>query len=469
MAPAVLPGAERPHREDGHVFERVIRGGRVIDPETGFDAVADIGIDGGVVTEIAYEQLEGADLIDATGLVVAPGFIDVLSYEPNDHGIWFKVADGVTTNLAMHGINARAADFFAAWDTDTTRPPTHFGGAFDLPFTRSALGMGAEAAGPSQLSVLADEARTAVQDGFLGIDVEPEYTPWVTTEEITHLGHVAAEMGVPMFFHARYSTADRPGEDNAAALEEVLGVARETGASVHVSHITSTGGTHTMAASLATLDAARAEGVDVTACFYPYDSWATYLGSARFSEGWQERFGITYEDLVVPGTGERLTEETFAREQARNTLVAAYAIPEEDVVAALRTPWTMLGSDSILEPGNNNHPRGAGTFARTLGRYVRDQQVLSLTDALAKMTILPAKRLEAACPALARKGRLQVGCDADITVFDPATIADRATVDDPAQESVGVQWVLVGGTPVRSPAGNDRTARVGTPLRTGGS
>jgi dihydroorotase len=465
--PRALAGAAPTPVADGHVFDRVIRGGRVIDPDSGFDAVADVGIDGATVAAIGYDGLEGAEVIDAEGLVVAPGFIDLLSYEPNEYGAWFKIADGVTTNLAMHGLNARAADFFAAYAGPATRPPCHYGGAFDLPFTRAALGIDTRAATASELEVLADEVRTAVADGYLGVDVEPEYTPWVTTEEIRHLAAVAAEEGVPVFFHARYSSPQPAGEDNAAALAEVLAVARETGAAVHVSHLTSTGGTHTMAESIATLEAARAEGVDVTACCYPYDFWATYLGSARFAEGWQERFRISYDDLVVPGTGERLTAESFERERAANTLVAAYAIPEDDVRAALATPWIMLGSDSILEPGDNNHPRAAGTFARTLGRYVRELGVLSLTDALAKMTVLPARRLEAACPALARKGRLQVGADADICVFDPATVVDRATVDDPARESEGVAWVLVSGRPVRTPAGNDRSVRLGDPLRAG--
>lgn len=466
-APRALAGATEAPVGEGHVFERVIRNGRVIDPDSGFDAAADVGIDGGTIAAIGYDGLDGTEVIDAEGLVVAPGFIDLLSYEPNEYGAWFKIADGVTTNLAMHGLNARAADFFAAFGSPTTRPPCHYGGAFDLPFTRAALGIDERAATPSELATLAEEAREAIAGGYLGVDVEPEYTPWVTTEEITALAQVAAEEGVPVFFHARYSAPAPPGEDNAAALAEVLGVARATGAAVHVSHLTSTGGTHTMAESIATLEEARAAGVDVTACCYPYDFWATYLGSARFADGWQERFRISYDDLVVPGTGERLTEASFERERAANTLVAAYAIPEADVRAALTTPWVMLGSDSILEPGDNNHPRAAGTFARTLGRYVRDEQVLGLVDALAKMTILPARRLEGACPALARKGRLQIGADADVCVFDPATIADRATVDDPARESVGVQWVLVSGRPVRTPSGNDRSVRLGDPLRAG--
>jgi N-acyl-D-aspartate/D-glutamate deacylase len=125
----------------------------------------------------------------------------------------------------------------------------------------------------------------------------------------------------------------------------------------------------------------------------------------------------------------------------------------------------MIGSDAILEPANNNHPRAAGCFSRTLGFYARDQQTLSLVDALAKMTILPAKRLEAKAPALRKKGRLQQGADADITIFDPTTVGDRSTVDNPAQESAGIDYVFVLGQVVKSPDGLHKELLPGQPIK----
>lgn len=461
--PGVVPGAVAAPPPD-HTFDRVIKGGRVIDPDSGYDAVADVGIDGSTITSISEVALRGTTEIDATGLVVSPGFIDVLSYEPRDYGIWYKVADGVTTNLGMHGMNMVADDYFAYFDAPENRPPVHHGGAFDNPYMREVNGMGSAAATTSQVETLRRQLEEGFGVGWLGLDVEPEYTPWVTTEEIVALAQVAAANDLPVFFHARYSSPDDPGKDNAAAIAEILQVARETGAGVHVDHITSTGGTFTMDETIGTLDAARSEGLDVTACMYPYDFWATYAASPRFGPGWEERYRISYADLEVPGTDEEVSAETWPRLQAENRLVAAHAIPEEDVRAALRTPWIMIGSDSILEEGDNNHPRATGTYARTLGHYVRDEQVLALPDALARMTILPARRLERRCPALRRKGRLQIGADADITVFDPATVGDRSTIDDPAQESVGIEWVLVMGTAVRTPDGNDREQRGGTAI-----
>jgi dihydroorotase len=463
--PAMADAAAEPAAD--HVYATAITGGRVLDPETGYDGVANVGIDGDRITAITTEPITGTRTIDATGRVVAPGFIDILSYELNGYGEWFKIADGVTTNLGMHGLNFGAAEYLQRWTNEGA--PFHFGGAYDAPFRRaSVIGLGiGEAASASQLDQLVADARNELAAGWIGVDLEPEYTPGVEYEELRRLAEVAVEAGVPVFVHGRYSDDVPPGT-NADTLTEIIQLARDTGCAVHVEHLISTGGTFTMDTSLATIQSAVDEGLDVSACMYAYDYWATYLGSARFNDGWQERFHITYEDLVVAGTGEVITEETFPSHQADNVLVAAYGIPEEDVVTCLRSPLVMIGSDGILEPDNNNHPRAAGCFSRVLGRYVREEGVLDLIDAVGKMTIMPARRLQAAAPAMARKGRLQRGADADVVVFDPESIVDRATVEDPAQESTGIDWVLVAGTPVKTPDGIDQAQRPGRPISRGG-
>jgi dihydroorotase len=327
------------------------------------------------------------------------------------------------------------------------------------------LGLGVDdPATPAQIDQLVTMAKEDLAGGYIAVDFEPEYTPGVEYDEIKALVEVAKDEKVPATFHARYSDDVSPGT-NAEALAEILRVARDTGARVHVEHIVSTGGTYTMQQSLDTLVKARADGVEVTACTYPYDYWATYLASTRFNDGWQERFHITYEDLAIVGTGERLTASSFAQHQADNALVAAYAIPEGDVRAALRADWVMLGSDAILEPGDKNHPRSTGCFSRTIGRYARELEVLGLMDALAKATILPARLLEPGAPAMRRKGRIQVGADADLTVFDPETIIDRSSIKAPGVESEGVRYVLVAGEVVRDPSGNRLEQRPGTAIR----
>jgi dihydroorotase len=397
--------------------------------------------------------------------VVAPGFIDILSYEPNSYGVWYKLGDGVTTNLCMHGVNSTADGFFDTFGSESQRPPVHYGGAFDNPHMRSVeMRLPSRAATSAQIATLEQAFAEGITSGWIGLDVEPEYTPWVTADEITALARVAAANGLPVFSHIRASSPSAPNGGSLGALDELLRVADETGAAVHVDHITSMT-THVMGPAAEKIDTARARGVDVTACLYPYDFWATTLASERFAPGWQERFGIDYGDLEVAGTGERLTEATFDRYQAENKLVAAHAIPEADVEAAIRAPWTVIASDGILEPGDNNHPRCSGCFTRTLGRYVRELGVLSLVDALAKMTILPARRLEARVPALRSKGRLQIGADADLTVFDPATVGDRSTIADPAQMAQGVEYVLVMGQVVKERDTLNKDVRPGLPIR----
>jgi dihydroorotase len=458
LAPGAIVAAQPPAAHD-----LVIAGGRVLDPESRFDAVAWVGIAGGVVRAISSRPLQGRDTIDATGLIVAPGFIDILSYNPDPVGAWNKVADGVTTALAMHGGSANPDAWYARYDRH--RPPINYGASFFHAEARNRLGIGRyQRATPAQVRRLAATAERALRRGALGISISPEYLPGTSIDEMLPLMHLARRYGVPVFFHARYSDMEEPGT-NLDGLNEIIGLARETGAAVHIEHLTSTGGTFSMAQSLQLLEEARRSGLDITACAYPYDFWATYLNSARFAPGWQSRFRITYADLQIAGTPERLTAGSFRRYRAAGKLAVAYAIPEEEVPLALQSPLVMIGSDAVLERGFNNHPRASGTFARTLGRYVRARQVLPLMDALAKMTILPARRLERRSEAMRRKGRLSVGADADITIFDYATIIDRATVEHPETPSAGIHYVLVNGEVVMDPRGLRRGTRPGKAIR----
>ncbi|MQA99490.1 MAG: amidohydrolase family protein [Actinobacteria bacterium] len=440
--PTVIP--------QGHRFDVVIESGRVMDPATGFDHVANVGIDDGAVVAITEEEIRGRKRIDSSDRVVAPGFIDILSYEPNQYGVWYKIGDGVTANLGMHGLNSEADDFFRTYEG---RSPAHFGGAWDHAYVRGILmdiGVG-EAATKDQIQQLKARAEQGLKDGWMGIDFELEYAPGTSYEEVVAIARLAKRYNVPVFFHGRYSDMQEPGT-NIDTLNEIIDTARDTGAPVHVEHINSTGGTFSMKRSLKLLERARAEGLDVTACTYPYNFWATSLASERFADGWQERFQIDYGDLAIPGTGERLTAQTFATYKAQGKIAAAFAIPEDDIRGSLESDFVMIGSDGILESReNNNHPRSAGTFARVLGRYVREERLISLMGALSKMTIQPARRLQAQAPAMRTKGRLQVGADADITIFDPATVKDKATLQHPNRYSEGIDWVLVMGTVVKSP------------------
>ncbi len=453
-------------RGPDHVFDLAIVGGRVIDPASGFDFVASIGISGATVAAIAVgadaAPLQASTTIDATGLVVSPGFIDILSYSPNGYGEWFKLADGVTANLGMHGLDNRADRWFAAHPDGSS--PVHFGGAYDNAFVRQAHGLEPyDTAAADTMGAIIEDARADLLNGFVGLHMQPEYTPGTTADDLLAHAALAAEHEVPLCVHARYSDNLPPGT-NLQAIGELVRAARETGAHVHVEHINSTGGTGVMAEALGRISDAIGEGLAMTACVYPYEFWATYLKSARY-ENWQEKYGIGYGDLQVAGTSQRLTEQTFDAAYANNSLTAAFAMSPEDVELPLRTDFVMVGSDAILDRSHNNHPRSTGCFSRVLGRYVRDRAVIDLPAALSKMTIQPARLLERGCPELRRKGRLGIGADADITVFDPATIADRSTIENPAQESAGVRWVVVEGRVARSPEGASGEAPNGRGLR----
>ncbi len=446
----------------GQSADVVFTNGRIIDPDTGFDRIGNVALVDNAIVEISDGPIPAARTIDATGLVVSPGFIDILSYEPNSYGEWWKVADGVTANIGMHGLRFDSTDFHARWEAEGV--PIHFGGAVHNSYVRNGLGfLPDDPATGSELTDISSAIDAQIRGGYIGIHAQPEYAPGVSPTELLDMGTRAAALGVPLCVHARFSDNIAPGLQ-ADATGELVSVARETGCHVHVEHINSTGGTGRMAEALDEIQAAIDEGLRMTSCMYPYEFWATTLRSARFRD-WQEKYGITYEDLQVAGTNETLTEATFQEAYDANLLTAAFAIPAGDIDLGFQRSFMMLGSDAILEPSHNNHPRSTGCYARTLGFYVREQQIVSLIDALAMMTIRPANLLGIGAPAMRRKGRMQIGADADITIFNPNTIADRSTIADPAQESVGVEYVFVNGTEVRNPTGSVRTAFPGTAIR----
>jgi N-acyl-D-aspartate/D-glutamate deacylase len=229
-------------------------------------------------------------------------------------------------------------------------------------------------------------------------------------------------------------------------MQEMVANAAATGASVHIVHVNSSS-LGALPVVLDLIDGARKRGVDVTTEAYPYTASSTFLESAIFDEGWQQSTGISYGDLQWVATGERLTKETFEKYRAQGGIVIAHSMKPEWIARAMASPAVMIGSDGMpYAPGA--HPRSAGTFSRVLGRYVREQKVMSLMDGLAKMTIMPARRLEPVAPAMKNKGRIRVGADADITVFDPERILDTATFEKGLSFSTGIDHVLVNGVAV---------------------
>jgi dihydroorotase len=193
------------------------------------------------------------------------------------------------------------------------------------------------------------------------------------------------------------------------------------------------------------VEGARKQGLDVTTECYPYTAGSTALQSAIFDPGWQEIMGITFKDVQWAETGERLTAETFEIYRKKGGIVVIHSIPEEAARAAVANPLVMIASDGMPLTGAKVHPRGQGTYARVLGHYVREERILDLMTALKKMTLMPAQRLEKRAPVFKDKGRIRVGADGDITVFDPQRVIDKATFDEPLQHSEGIPFVLVNG------------------------
>jgi len=431
-------------RAPAQQYDVVISRGRAIDPASGLDAVRDVGIRGNKIAAVSAAPLTGRSVVDARGMVVTAGFIDPHQHGQTPENYAFKARDGVTTALEME-VGVSPVD---AWYREregkslinvgasvghipARMAVMHDSGTF-LPHDRAIDSVAA----PQQLEAILSLLGRGLDDGALGIGMGIAYVTGATREEIFRVFQLASARRVTIFVHLRSAGPVEPG--GIDALEEVMADAAAAGASLHVVHITSTELRETPLA-LEMLRGARKRNLDFSTEAYPYTAGMTDIGSAIFSEGWQQRTGATYQDLQWAATGERLSAESFARYRRQGGMVAIHDIPEEVVRAALADPDVMIGSDGILSEGKG-HPRAAGTCARVLGKYVREEHVLPLMDALRKMTIMPAQRL-----GLRTKGRLEPGADADITVFDPLRVIDRATFDRPAQYSEGIPHVMVNG------------------------
>ena len=427
------------------VYDRVILGGRVMDPDSNLDEVRNIGLIDGRIAVITTQALRGRDTVDASGLVVAPGFIDLHDHGQTPEIYRFRSLDGVTTTFELE---LGTADVDAWYRERSAGVRINYGvsighikvrmsvmgdpGTF-MPVDDGAYGD----ASTAQIGEMVKRLEIGLNQGAVCIGAGFPYTPAATRDEQLAVFRVAAMSKTPVHLHCR---------TGVAGLTEELSLVDETDAALQVVHVNSTGLAE-LPTMLEMISDARARGQDVTAEAYPYAAGMTEIQSATIQDVYRDAPSERLAKIEWPLTGERLNRESFERYGQVGGPIVVHDNTEPMVVAALTSPLTMIASDSYWQNGTG-HPRTTGTFSRVLGRYVRESQSLSLMEALRKMTLMPAQRIEARVPAMKQKGRLSVGADADITIFDAERVMDRSTYREPSLSPVGIQEVIVNGVSV---------------------
>lgn len=441
-------------------YDLVINNGRVIDPESHLDAVRSLGIREGKIVTISDKPLEADTLIDARGLVVSPGFINLHSHSMAEPGYRLELLDGVTTVLELEAGSFPIARFGSQLGD---APLTHFGASVGHAWIRmqvidpealaelarsGQLDMSGaaftEPAPPEKLAQIEALMVRELEAGGLGIGLLLDYmTRAVSDAERDMIFSVAARHGVPVFVHVR-----RGIDGDPAGLDEVLMVAERMGASVHICHLNASAMSG-VDEWLDTIDAARARGVDVTTEMFPWTSGSAAISSDVFSRNWREIFAIDYTDVQWAETGEWLTEDTFNAYRASRPdgQTMHHYIREDWNRRAILRPHVLVASDAMPLRSYERKvvPNGAGTSTRVLGQYVREERLLTLSDAIARLSLLPAQRMEAFASVFRAKGRIQLGADADLAIFDPDVVAARADYANPFHDPAGMRYVVVAG------------------------
>ncbi|MEV6161284.1 amidohydrolase family protein [Streptomyces sp. NPDC052052] len=495
-------------------YDVVLTGGRVVDPEKRLDKTLNVGITGGRIAAISGEPLEGAKVIDAVGLVVAPGFIDLHAHGQQLPAAWMQAFDGVTTALELESGLLPIKTFYdkvakegrpinygasAAWtyariaeklDEEPTGDLAWFQDAFSHEEWQNSL------ADDDEVKNIIARVEEGLEEGGLGIGINAGYAPGYGRKEYYALAKLAAKHGVPTFTHIRYLSV-KEEESGFEALGELISLAAATGTQMHICHLNSVAGRDIEACAQLITDA-QERGVPITVESYPYGACSSTVGAEVFRGEWLERWGVD-DASAMERDGIPLDQDEIDRlqkEEPGAVIVMHFLRPDEKsedadmlnrsvlypgaAIASDAMPW--VGTDGKLVEGNVwplpygafAHPRSAGCFSRFLTGWVDktnkgDKSAkpgkLSLVDAIGRMTLVPAQILEGSVPQMKQKGRIRVGADADIVVFDLATVKDNATYTDPAQCSTGFHHVLVNGTPIIENGERIPQAHPGRPIR----
>ncbi len=448
-------------------YDVVVVNGRVMDPESGVDGVRHIGITGASIAAVSERPLRGTRVIDATGHVVSPGFVDLHEHGQQEESYAMIVRDGVTSALELEVGTGDVASWYAAREGGSGEGGgqiVNYGvsvghiqarmkvlGDPSKGLLPTGIG-GSGSATEAQIAEMEGVLRKGLAEGAVAVGFGSAYTPGATMAEIERMFRVAVEGGAVAHIHMRNSVA---------GLDSTIAAAASAKARLHVVHVNSSGDTN-LVAFLDHIKAARDNGQDVTTEAYPYGAGMTEIGSALFDD-WARWPEPRFAQHQLVSTGERLTRKSFEQARKAGGTVIIHSRSEEQTRAAIVSPLTMIASDGFIENGRG-HPRTSGSYSKVLGKYVREEKALPLMDALRKMTLMPAQRLEARVPAMAKKGRISIGADADLTIFDPATVIDRATYEDATIPAVGIPYVIIAGQVVVD-SGKVTAARPGRAIR----
>lgn len=468
-------------------FDLAIVGGRVIDPQTHLDAVRNIGIVGNHVAVVTTRPITAKQTIAAHGMIVAPGFIDIHSHAELIPTLWLEAFDGVTTALDMEAGRWPVA---AAYQAEAARgSPINYGYSVNWRAAREVL-MGDRRdrlISSREVNTMVANVAEGLNEGGLGIGILVGYSTDSNRSEYLELGKLAAARHVATYTHIRYKNTFEP-RSVIEGIEEVIAVAAATGAHMHICHLNSSALRETPRAVAMVRSAERA-GLPVSTESYPWGAGMTILQAPFLAPENLPLLGIKSTDIEITATGERpATDERLAA--LRTSLIGAWVVihyldeakPADEAMIdeALLIPNGLIASDSTDYVGDGKpvaaaawplptnaagHPRTAGTFTRVLGNFVRERHLLSWMEAIRRSSLLPAQLLESAAPAMKRKGRIQPGADADIIVFDPATVGAAATYRHPAIPATGMKAVIVGGRILIAGGRLDARARPGQAVR----
>ena len=454
-------------------YDLVIKNGRLIDPESNTDAFLNIGISSGKVVAISKDVIRGKKTIDATGLVVSPGFIDVHTHVDGLlHAGRSMARMGATTavggncGFAYIPEKTDVGVFLGRIDRDGF--PINHAYLVGASALREWAGIEpGEKAREYDIEKMANAAEEAIEGGAVGISFGIEYHPGTSRRELTTLFDVAYRKNSRATVHPRHTGRGFPliQPDAVTAYEELTEATKDTGASLQISHLGSQLAWRSnpydelMKRGFEVIEKARDRGFDVYGDAYPYDAWCTLAGSPNlgyFLKGGLVEYLVKnryYMDIGMlevgsgPYKGESLTKELLRqlRDEEPGTWIIGHTMEEALIEKILKEPYVCVASDGVfdIETGIPTHPRGAGTFPRFLRDFVTEKRYLTLIESLRKMTIMPALRF-----GFEDKGKISPGADADITIFDPKTISDNATYMEPDLPPTGVDYVIVGGIPV---------------------